>query len=776
MILYAASMAFELSEEQRELAGTVDRLLADSTAGPRARQLIEEPDGWRELWDAVADLGVLAMAVPEEHGGLGLGPVELVAVAEAVGRHLAPGPIVATAGAFVPVLAPLAAEHPLAAQALAEVAERSATGAVAAADPRSRAPCGDAPGADPRPRVRDGRLSVELVVPDAAKLDWLALAGRRRAGRARRSCCWSERSSTLGEAAEIDPSRPLARVRVDGLDVRERLLPAPSGPLAVAHATAAAELVGLADALLRMSVAYAGERQQFGAAIGSFQALKHRLADVLIAIERARSHVWHAAVLAQERDACRRRPPTSPTPPRAMPSRLPRARRCRSTAGSASRASTTSACSTCARGRRRSRSAAVTRTRSLPLRTSCGRAPRPTPRREPATAPRSRPMPAERQLASADDEAILAMVRDYATAELAPRAAQAEEQGAFPRETFRELGRLGLLGMPYPEELGGGGQRYEVYLQALEELASAWASVAVGVSVHVMSCMPLATVGSEQQRERWLPELLGGELLGAYCLSEAHAGSDPAAMRARARRAPDGDAYVIDGSKAWVTHGGEADFYTLFARTSDDRTRGISCFLVPADADGLSAQAPERKMGLTGSRTSTVDFDGVHADPERLIGGEGDGLGIALGALDSGRLGIAAVAVGVAQAALDHAVAYARERESFGQPIIRHQGLAFMLADMAAATESARATMLAAARRRDARLPYSRQASIAKLVATDAAMKVTTDAVQVLGGAGYTREFPVERLMREAKVMQIFEGTNQIQRMVIARHLERAAR
>lgn len=381
-------------------------------------------------------------------------------------------------------------------------------------------------------------------------------------------------------------------------------------------------------------------------------------------------------------------------------------------------------------------------------------------------------MPAERTLDAPEDQAILAMVRDYATAELAPRAARAEADGAFPREVFRDLGRLGLLGMPYPEELGGGGQRYEIYLQALEEIAAAWASVAVGVSVHAMSCLPLATQGDAAQRERWLPQLLGGELLGAYCLSEAHAGSDPAAMRARAVRGRDG--YRVNGSKAWVTHGGEADFYTLFARTSDDRTRGISCFLVPADADGLSAQPPESKMGLTGSRTSTVDCDDLRVSADRRVGGEGDGLAIALSALDSGRLGIAAVAVGVAQAALDHSVAYARERETFGQPIIRHQGLAFLLADMAAAVESARATTLAAARRRDRGLPYARQASIAKLVATDAAMRVTTDAVQVLGGAGYTREFPVERLMREAKVMQIFEGTNQIQRMVIARHLDRA--
>jgi alkylation response protein AidB-like acyl-CoA dehydrogenase len=310
-----------------------------------------------------------------------------------------------------------------------------------------------------------------------------------------------------------------------------------------------------------------------------------------------------------------------------------------------------------------------------------------------------------------------------------------------------------------------------VYLQALEELGGAWASVGVGVSVHVMSCYPLATFGGAEQRERWLPELLGGELLGAYALSEADAGSDPAAMRARAVRA--GDGYRLSGAKAWVTHGGEADFYTLFARTSEDRSRGMSCFLVPGDAPGLQALPPERKMGLTGSPTAALELDDVVVDAGRRVGEEGGGLAIALQALDSGRLGIAAVAVGVAQAALDHAVAYARERRTFGKAIIDHQGLGFLLADMAAATESARAVMLEAARRRDRGLPFSRQASVAKLVATDAAMQVTTDAVQVLGGMGYTRELPVERLMREAKVMQIFEGTNQIQRMVIARHLAR---
>jgi alkylation response protein AidB-like acyl-CoA dehydrogenase len=265
--------------------------------------------------------------------------------------------------------------------------------------------------------------------------------------------------------------------------------------------------------------------------------------------------------------------------------------------------------------------------------------------------------------------------------------------------------------------------------------------------------------------------MLAGDLLGGYCLSEAEAGSDPAAMRTRAT--PDGEGYRVTGSKAWVTHGGEADFYTLFARTSEDRSRGVSCFLVPGDAPGLTTQAPERKMGLTGSTTATLDYDSVPLEADRLVGGEGQGLQIALAALDSGRLGIAAVATGLAQGSLDAAVAYAKERETFGRPIIDHQGLGFLLADMAAAVESARAVTLEAARRRDRGLPFSRQASIAKLVATDAAMKVTTDAVQVLGGFGYTKEFPVERHMREAKVMQIFEGTNQIQRLVIARHLAR---
>nr|WP_174257445.1 acyl-CoA dehydrogenase family protein [Phytoactinopolyspora alkaliphila] len=366
---------------------------------------------------------------------------------------------------------------------------------------------------------------------------------------------------------------------------------------------------------------------------------------------------------------------------------------------------------------------------------------------------------------------LVTLVRDIADAELLPRASEAEAAGQYPRDLLQLIGRTGLLGLPYADDLGGGGQPFEVYLQVVEELAARWATVALSVSVHTLSCWPLAAHGTDEQRKRWLPDMIGGELLGAYCLSEPHAGSDAAALTTKAVRA--GDEYILDGTKAWITHGGQADFYTVFARTSPDGSRGISCFLVPADTAGISFGAPERKMGLTGSPTTLVHFDGVRIPAERRIGDEGTGFGLALQALDAGRLGIAAVSTGLAQAALDAAVAYAKSREQFGQAIIAHQGLGFMLADMVAAVEAARALYITAAQRRDAGLPYRREASVAKLVATDNAMNVTTDAVQVLGGAGYTRDYPVERYFREAKVMQIFEGTNQIQRLVIARHLER---
>jgi alkylation response protein AidB-like acyl-CoA dehydrogenase len=380
-------------------------------------------------------------------------------------------------------------------------------------------------------------------------------------------------------------------------------------------------------------------------------------------------------------------------------------------------------------------------------------------------------VPVERHLPTEEATELLALTRELAREELAPRVAATEAEGRFPRDVFRTLGKAGLLGLPYDERYGGGGQPYEVYLQVVEELATTWASVAEGVSVHTLSCYPLATFGTEEQRDRWLPDLVGGELLGAYCLSEPHSGSDAAALTTKAVRA--GDEYVVNGTKAWITHGGEADFYSLMCRTSDDGSRGISCLLVDAATEGVSAAAPERKMGFNGSTTAQVRFDDAHVEVGRLVGAEGQGFKIALSALDGGRLGIAACAVGVAQNALDVAVGWAKERRQFGKPLIDFQGLAFLLADMATGVEAGRALYLEAARRRDRGQAFGKQAAMAKLFCTDMAMKVTTDAVQVLGGYGYVQDFPVERLMREAKALQIVEGTNQVQRMVIGRHLER---
>ncbi|OBA87574.1 acyl-CoA dehydrogenase [Mycolicibacterium mucogenicum] len=379
-------------------------------------------------------------------------------------------------------------------------------------------------------------------------------------------------------------------------------------------------------------------------------------------------------------------------------------------------------------------------------------------------------MPVDRLLPNDEAHALIELTRNIADKVLDPIVDQHEKDETYPDGVFPTLGEAGLLSLPYPEEWGGGGQPYEVYLQVLEELGAHWASVAIAVSVHSLSCHPLMTFGTDEQRQRWLPEMLSGNLIGAYSLSEPQAGSDAAALACKAVASDGG--YRVSGSKAWITHGGLADFYTLFARTGEG-SQGISCFLVPASTEGLSFGRPEEKMGLHAVPTTSAHYDNAFLPTERLIGAEGQGLPIAFSALDAGRLGVAAVAVGLAQSALDQAVAYAQERTTFGRKIIDHQGLGFLLADMAAAVDSARATYLDAARRRDAGLPYSRNASVAKLVATDAAMKVTTDAVQVFGGAGYTRDYRVERFMREAKIMQIFEGTNQIQRLVISRSLAR---
>ncbi|MFC1411455.1 acyl-CoA dehydrogenase family protein [Streptacidiphilus sp. N1-12] len=381
------------------------------------------------------------------------------------------------------------------------------------------------------------------------------------------------------------------------------------------------------------------------------------------------------------------------------------------------------------------------------------------------------PKPLDRQLPSEEAADLLALTRELVVREILPQAAEGEAEGGFPRDTMRLLGRSGLLGLPYPEEYGGGDQPYEVYLQVLEELAAGRLTVGLGVSVHTLSCHALATFGSESQKQAWLPDMLGGELLGAYCLSEPQAGSDAAALSTRAELAPDGSGYTVTGTKAWITHGGVADFYSTMVRTGGPGAGGISVLLVPADTPGVAADAPERKMGLKGSPTAQVRFEGARVPAGRLVGTEGQGFSIALSALDSGRLGIAACAIGVARAALDHAVEYARTRTQFGRPIAEFQGLSFMLADMATAVEAGRALYLSAARRRDAGLAFGKEAAMAKLFCTDAAMRVTTDAVQVLGGYGYTADHPVERYMREAKVLQIVEGTNQIQRMVIGRKL-----
>jgi alkylation response protein AidB-like acyl-CoA dehydrogenase len=378
----------------------------------------------------------------------------------------------------------------------------------------------------------------------------------------------------------------------------------------------------------------------------------------------------------------------------------------------------------------------------------------------------------ERHLPGEDAEALLALTRELADRELRPRAAQAEARGEFPREVFRTIGRSGLLGLPYDERYGGGGQPYEVYLQVVEELARAWLTIGLGVSVHTLATHGLAFHGTEEQKRRWLPGILGGELLGAYGLSEPHCGSDAAALRTRALRLP-GGGYRIKGTKAWITHAGQADFYLLLARTGDHPTRGVTGFLLDAATAGVSVAPPERKMGLKASTTAQVLLDDAPVGPDRLLGDEGDGFRMAMAALDAGRLGIAACGVGLAQAALDVAVEYARERTSFGVPIGEHQGVSFMLADAAAGIAAARELYLAAARRKDAGRPYSTQAAMAKLVATDTCMRVTTDMVQVLGGAGYVADYPVERYMREAKVLQIVEGTNQIQRLVIGRALLR---
>ncbi|GIE74877.1 acyl-CoA dehydrogenase [Actinoplanes philippinensis] len=377
-------------------------------------------------------------------------------------------------------------------------------------------------------------------------------------------------------------------------------------------------------------------------------------------------------------------------------------------------------------------------------------------------------MTVDRLLPTPEAHDLLDLTTELATRELAGKVDDFEARGEFPRDVLRTLGRSGLLGLPYPEDVGGAAQPYEVYVQVLEILAGTWLGIAEAVSVHTLSCFPVAEFGTGKQRAM-LPEMVGGELLGAYALSEPHGGSDAAGLTTKA--VADGDDFLVTGTKAWITHAGQADFYNIFCRTGGPGPRGISCLLADAGTPGLMPQSPERLMGLRSSAPAQIVLEDARIPRDRLVGEENQGFTIAMRALDAGRLGIAACAVGLAQSAVDYATAYAKEREQFGKPIAQFQGIGFMLADMATGVSAARALLLNAARLKDAGRPFSIEAAKAKLFATDMAMKVTTDAVQVLGGAGYVADHPVERWFREAKVLQIVEGTNQIQRLVIARSM-----
>jgi len=371
-----------------------------------------------------------------------------------------------------------------------------------------------------------------------------------------------------------------------------------------------------------------------------------------------------------------------------------------------------------------------------------------------------------------DQKALAEAVAEFCSAELGPTLQEDDEAELFRKEAMQAMGEQGFCGVQTAEEYGGLGLGYSEYAVVLEEIAKVSASYAVSVAVTGLPQLILARFGSEQQKETWLPRLASGELLGAFALSEPESGSDAGSLKTSAIRR--GDTYVLNGTKFWITHGGYADLYVVMARTGTGGPRGISAFLVPGDAEGLSFGKKEQKMGLRASPTVEVVLEDVVVPEENRIGAEGLGFTVAMTALDSGRITIGSIAVGISQAALDYSADYASQRRQFKQPIIDFQAIGFMLADMACKVESSRLLVARAAWLRDLGRPHSREAAMAKLVATDSAMEVTTDAVQVLGGYGYVREHPVERYMRDAKVMQIVEGTNQIQRLVISRHLKRA--
>ncbi len=374
---------------------------------------------------------------------------------------------------------------------------------------------------------------------------------------------------------------------------------------------------------------------------------------------------------------------------------------------------------------------------------------------------------------SEEQQALIDAAREYCTARLTSGLKEDDEAERFRPEVIRALGEQGLCGIPTPEPYGGLGLGYLEYAMVLEEIGAVSASAAVSVAVTGLPQVILVQYGTEAQKQRWLPGLASGALLGAFALSEPESGSDAASLRTTAVR--DGDSWRLTGTKFWITHGGYADLYIVMARTGGPGARGVSAFLLPGDAPGLSFGKKEEKMGLRASPTVELVLDDCRIPAENLIGAEGTGFRVAMSALDSGRITIGATSVGLARAALQYATRYATERKQFDTAIIDFQGVGFLLADMACRTECARLLVHKAAWLRDNQRDYAQSAAMAKVVATDAAMAVTTDAVQVLGGYGYTREHPVERYMRDAKVMQIVEGTNQIQRVVIARHLKHGA-
>ncbi len=364
-------------------------------------------------------------------------------------------------------------------------------------------------------------------------------------------------------------------------------------------------------------------------------------------------------------------------------------------------------------------------------------------------------------------------VRQFAREVIAPRAAEIDEQDAFPRDIVRQMADMGLLGLPIPEAYGGVGADYLSYMLAIEEISYASAALGVILAVHTsVGTMPIIDFGDEQQRQYFVPKLAAGEMLGAFALTEPQAGSDAGHLATRAVRS--GDEYLLSGTKCFITNGGEADLYTVFASTDPAAgTHGVTAFLVEKDTPGFRVGRKERKMGLNGSATAVLHFDDARVPVSRRLGDEGQGFRIAMSQLDGGRIGIAAQALGIARAACDAAVAYTQERRQFGERIADFQGTRFLLADMATKIEAATLLTYRAAWLRAQHALCTMEASMAKLFASDAAMQITTDAVQLFGGYGYIKDYPVERFMRDAKVTQIYEGANQIQRLVIAKALDR---